>query len=102
MFKSLIVAGFALALAATASQAGVRNFFAPQFEGALLDACLTPAGECGKPVADAFCKAQGFQTAILFQWQSAGGQFTRRLGSGESCENGACTTFRQIKCFAPA
>jgi hypothetical protein len=97
-----IIAASLLLLLVTggASQADVRSYFAPAVDGNRLDACLTGVGDCGKPAADAFCKGQGFETAILFQRQAA--TDTKRLGSGESCSGAACTGFRQIKCYTLA
>lgn len=96
-----IAAAFALlATTASVSQAEVRNFFAPAVEGARLDACLSNANDCGKPAADAFCKVQGFENALIFQREPTAVP-TRRLASGEVCEGGSCTAFKQIKCFAP-
>ena len=101
MMRTVLTTVVMLAALATYGEAGVRNYFAPLLDGARLDACLTAGTDCGKPVADAFCKAQGFETAILFQREHATNQSTRRLGSGDMCDNGACTSFRQIKCFSP-
>jgi hypothetical protein len=95
--------GFAIALflfAAVPAEAAVRNYFAPELDGARLDACLTGETSCGKPAADAFCKAQGFTEALIFQ-RETGGVPTKRLDSGEICEGGGCTAFKQIKCFSP-
>ena len=87
-------------LAATPAEAAVRNYFAPQMDGAPLDACLAGASTCGKPAADAFCKEQGYIRALTFQRQA--GNATKRLDSGEMCEGNGCTAFKQIKCFSPA
>jgi hypothetical protein len=86
-------------LAASPAEAAVRNYFAPEWDGTRLDACLTIATTCGKPAADAFCKAQGFTEALIFQRES--GVSTKRLHSGELCEGDSCTAFKQIKCFSP-
>jgi len=86
-------------LAASPSEAAFRNYFAPQQDGARLDACLTDKSICGKPAADAFCKTKGFAQALTFQREA--GNSTRRLDSGELCEGNNCTAFRQIKCFSP-
>jgi len=83
-----------LAISAGA-EAGVRNFFSPALEGARLDACLS-GGDCGKPAADAFCKTQGYDKALIFQREAH--QSTRILDSEQTCSN-SCTAFRQIKCF---
>ncbi len=85
----------AAVLAQPASAAQVRNFFAPEVEGARIDACLD-SGACGKPAADAFCKVQGYDHAMIFQRE--GFASTRIIDSGKACD-GACTTFRQVKCF---
>lgn len=86
-------------LAASPGEAAVRNYFAPQLDGARLDACLAEANTCGKPAADAFCKTEGFIEALTFQREA--GVSTKRLGSGELCEGDGCTAFKQIKCFSP-
>lgn len=80
------------------ADASVRNFFAPQWQGARLDSCLSGKTSCGKPVADAFCKAEGFDTAILFQREP--GLLTRQIESSQRCEGAACTSFKQIKCYS--
>jgi hypothetical protein len=85
--------------AASPAEAAVRNYFAPQLDGARLDACLAGENSCGKPAADAFCKTQGFAQALTFQREA--GASTRRLDSGELCEGDGCTAFKQIKCFSP-
>ncbi|MFN4143629.1 hypothetical protein [Aestuariivirga sp.] len=78
-----------------ASAAQVRNFFSPQFEGIRVDACLAD-GICGKPAADAFCRVQGYDRAMIFQRESYAS--TRTLDSGKVCSQG-CTAFKQVKCF---
>lgn len=92
----LLLAGLTvLSFAATAEAAQVRNFFAPQLEGARIDACLE-GGVCGKPAADAFCRVQGYDRAMIFQRESH--DSTRALDSRKVC-SGACIAFRQVKCF---
>lgn len=78
-----------------ASAAQVRNFFAPEVQGARVDACLE-GGACGKPAADAFCRAQGYDRAMIFQRERFAA--TRMVDSGKACSE-ACTAFRQVKCF---
>ena len=97
MARLLVLAIFLLLTGGGDSRAAVRNFFAPQVDGNRIDSCLASAGTCGKPAADAFCKAEGYDNAILFQREPLAQ--TRRLGSGEICEGGACSGFKQIKCF---
>jgi hypothetical protein len=91
----LALAAAALLLAGPASAREVRNFFAPEVDGARVDACLGTGG-CGKPAADAFCRVQGYDRAVIFQRESHAS--TRLIDSGRSC-SGACTAFRQVKCF---
>jgi hypothetical protein len=57
-----------LALLATTmpSNAATRNYFTPQQDGMRLSSCLADNMTCGKAVADAFCKAEGFSESILF------------------------------------
>ncbi len=80
------------------ANATVRNYFAPEQQGLPLDSCLTGDHDCGKPAADAFCKQQGFETALIFQRKAA--DQTIRLGTGAFCTGSACTSFKQIKCYA--
>lgn len=77
--------------------AAVRNYFAPEWQGERLDACMTGSSGCGKPTADAFCRIQGFDNAILFQREPQAR--TRVLNSPAHCTGAACMSFRQIKCF---
>ena len=98
MSKTLAASIVVLLATGSFAQATVRNYFAPEQAGQRLDSCLTGASDCGKPAADAFCKAQGFDTAILFQREAAAQ--TIRLGNGASCTGPDCTSFRQIKCYA--
>ena len=88
-----------LLLTSSLAHATVRNYFAPGVDGQRLDSCLTGERDCGKPAADAFCQAQGYENAILFQREP--GILTRRLHSTERCEGAACMSFRQIKCYTP-
>ncbi len=68
----------ALLVSGSSANATVRNFFAPE--------------------SDAFCKAQGFETALIFQRESAAE--TVKLGNGAFCTGPACTSFKQIKCYS--
>ena len=97
---SKTIAASIVVLLATGSfaQATVRNYFAPEQAGQRLDSCLTGATDCGKPAADAFCRTQGFDIALIFQREAAAQ--TIRIGNGASCTGPDCTSFRQIKCYA--
>ena len=71
----------------------------PSGQGERLDACLSNADACGRPAAGAFCKAEGFDIAILFQREPVA--LTRKLNSPGHCEGPSCMSFKQIKCFSP-
>ena len=92
----VLLAGLLLIGAAASAEASqVRNFFAPVVGGARIDACLD-GGACGKPAADAFCRVQGYDKAMIFQRESF--DSTRALDSGKVC-SGSCSAFKQVKCI---
>ena len=93
--RAALALAIALGFAEPAAASQVRNFFAPEVGGARLDACLA-SGACGRPAADAFCKEQGYDRAVIFQRESFAS--TRALDSEKTC-SGSCTAFRQVKCF---
>ncbi|MFO1121323.1 MAG: hypothetical protein U1F47_03250 [Hyphomicrobiales bacterium] len=96
MIRTLAASAVVLLLSAASTEASVRNFFAPEWNGSRLAACLTGGQGCGKPAADAFCQAQGYDQAVLFQREHS--PVAMSMGNGEICEGGQCTAFRQIKC----
>ena len=91
LFAGLIV----LTMALPAQAAEVRNYFTPERDGQRIAACLSD-GSCGKPAADAFCQAEGFDEAMLFQRERSN---SARLIDSEKVCDGDCTAFRQVKCF---
>lgn len=93
--RAVLALLLATAFAQPASAAQVRNFFAPEVGGTRIDACLD-SGACGKPAADAFCRAQGYDRAMIFQREDFAS--TRLIDSDKLC-SGSCTAFRQVKCF---
>ena len=72
----------------------------PMFNGNRLDWCLTWSKDCGKPAADAWCIAQGYQFAIAFAADRRIGSKspTRLIGTGATCDLTYCDGFRQITC----
>ena len=94
---ALMTFGLFLMAPAPAEASSVRNYFSPTLDGIRVAACLSDGG-CGKPAADAFCKAQGFQRAMLFERQPYAE--TRNIDSGDLCKGGSCVAFRQVKCFS--
>lgn len=93
--RAAIACVIALGFVEPAAASQVRNFFLPEVEGHRVDACLSDGG-CGKPAADAFCRAEGYDRAMIFQREPF--TATKVIDSGQSC-SGACTSFRQVKCF---
>ena len=93
--RALLASLVLLTLIPGARAAEVRNYFAPQLDGHRINACLSD-GACGKAAADAFCKAEGYDKAMLFQREKA--ESARLIDSDRICD-GDCTTFRQVKCF---
>lgn len=92
----MVSTGLALLISLSAAQAGeTRNYFAPELRGQRINACLSD-GACGKPAADAFCQAEGYDQAMLFQRERA--RSARLIDSDKVCD-GNCTAFRQVKCF---
>ena len=91
-----LLAGLMLLSLIPAAQASeVRTYFTPQLEGQRVNACLSD-GACGKKAADAFCKVEGYDQAMLFQRERS--QSARLIDSDKVCD-GDCTAFRQVKCY---
>ena len=99
MTKTFAAAIAILVLSSAFSQAAVRTYFAPEVDGKRLDTCLTDGQNCGKPAADAFCKVEGYEKALLFQRETAAG--TLQIGNRTSCVGPSCSSFKQIKCYSP-
>lgn len=64
----------------------VRNYDRPRQDGNRVAFCLPAKGECGKPVADAFCRGKDFDGALTFQRERMEG-------------HGAQMRFLRIKCW---
>ena len=87
--------------AVTCTKPNPVAFFAkPKWQGDRLDWCLNWAQGCGKPAANAFCKAKGFaQTAGYSMDPDIGAvQRTRLITSGAVCDQGFCDGFKAITC----
>lgn len=97
MLKPLL---FAFLIAAISpAEAGTRSFFSPLDNGVRVAACTFDGASCGKPVADSFCKKEGFTEAILFAREVVA--TTRTVDTGQLCEDGKCQAFARIKCYQP-
>jgi len=95
----LFCGAFVLLTAADASAAS-KTIRKPMFNGNRLDWCLKWSTDCGKPAADAFCAAQGYQHAVAFEPDPRIGSRTptRLIGTGATCDLAYCEGFRQITC----
>lgn len=76
-----------------------RVFANPAWRGHRLDVCLRWGTECGKPAADAFCRANGFAEALSFASDpTPGRRSTRLIGTDQICNAAYCVGFQQIVC----
>jgi hypothetical protein len=85
---------------AAAAPKPARTFDKPTYNGKRLAWCRQFDAECGKPAADAFCKANGFALASDFSVDRHIGdvQPTRSIGSGAVCDQAPCDGFAVIAC----
>lgn len=101
MRTRVVVAGLfggSLMLHTAAADATVRSFFSPRLDGNRLGFCLESGQHCGKAVADAWCRFNGYDEAILYQREAiAEGTPALYPDSGARC-SGDCLGFREIKC----
>ncbi len=66
-----------------------------------LDWCLNWERDCGKPAADAYCRARGFLEAIFYEADpGVGTQPTILIGTNQICNQKFCTAFQIITCRA--
>lgn len=92
-------AALAALVLSTPASAGVRTYFSPEIDGFRASLCLADGQTCGKPAADAWCRIQGWESALIFQRDQTP-LTTRIVDSGELCSGPACVAFRQIKCIS--
>ena len=108
MKNVLLITGLISAMApvlAGQSHAAARNFFTPTVGGDRLSFCVNEGTACGKPIADAWCKAIGFEEAINYQRNRASATqniAVRYADTGAVCSGPECESFRQIKCWRAA
>lgn len=76
-------------------------FRAPAYRGRPIARCMTSGKKCGQPVADEFCRLQGYRSASRYQrWYDAGP--TIRLGNQKTCDKRSCDALKNIQCsYAP-
>ena len=65
-----------------------------------LDFCLEFGKNCGAPVAEAFCKAEGFSRWVYFEGDEPGDPAKRTitLGSKQKCNGEGCVAMNIITC----
>jgi hypothetical protein len=97
-FKMKFYVAIALLCLTTNVEANTRSYSFPQTEDRI-GTCLADGTSCGKIVADAFCKQQGFAESILFAREKT--TSVRVLDSEARCEGESCEAFKKIKCFQP-
>lgn len=106
--RSTIYSTAALLLALTLPGVALAETKSATFSPPLIrkvspDSCLTAGVNCGKPAADAFCKAAGFQESrkhvVLSGAAPAGvSDKTIYLGDGKACGRG-CKPLVLVACF---
>jgi hypothetical protein len=85
-------------LSAIAGDPPIKTFENPVYKNYALDWCYTWAADCGKPVADAYCKISKYDSAKSFKKLPHVGEPTRLIGSNQVCDEGGCDSFASITC----
>ena len=107
MSKLIVVIALIMTAAGLAgtADAGTRNFFNPTVGGDRLSFCANYDNICGKAIADAWCRAIGFEEAVTFRRDSRLDNkpiVARYADTGDVCRGKECQSFRQIKCWSGA
>ena len=98
---TISLAGITLLLGAISASALEGQFSNPRYKAqGRLDFCFTFGRNCGQPVADTYCRIQGYERASRFDAVRASP--TQIIANGETCAGGHCTTFSRIVCFTSA
>jgi hypothetical protein len=85
---------------AMGAQPPTRTFNNPVLNGRRVDICLRWGVDCGKPAADAFCRANHYSASVDFSIaQNIGSQTpTLVIGENKVCSDAACDGFAVIRC----
>lgn len=107
--RSIVYASVAFLVALTLPGVALAETKSATFSPPLIrtvspDSCLTAGANCGKPAADAFCKAAGFQGSrkhVVLSGAAPAGVTDRTiyLGNGKSCGRG-CKPLVLVACYS--
>jgi hypothetical protein len=83
--------------------AAARSYSSPTHLGQQIHRCLADGTTCGKPAADAFCKLQGFDSALNFRLQHDPAQISTTIviDSGQRLRAPEAEPFQMVKCWRP-
>ena len=97
IYVAAIVLPAAASLPAGAAE---ETFQRPTWNDKRLDLCFTWGKNCGKPVADAYCLAAGYEKAKGFAQEPA--RPTQLIAQRRICNEFICQGFRSITCVTRA
>lgn len=79
-----------------------KTFQQPRYLDDRLDWCMKWGSDCGKPVAEAFCRRRRYENVTAFEAEVVGRSAqTRLIGTDQLCNGDNCTSFSFITCSAP-
>jgi hypothetical protein len=92
---AIVAATFSVPMASAETQ----KLNSPKVKGVLLDWCWD-WGEigCGKRVATAYCKSQGFKRSVGYKKWEDPGRPTQQISNGSVCDASYCDSFRFVMC----
>jgi hypothetical protein len=78
----------------------ITHFSLPIYQNYRVDSCLYLNRQCGKPAADAWCRAKGFGKAIDWPVDHDIGATTPTflMGDQQHCDHVLCDGFKHITC----
>lgn len=97
LFHVLLGLTLNMAFAANNKQAATRNFWHPTYLGERLAYCMFSQKDCGKAVADRYCKIMGYDYASQ-QIIAHNVGLTHYLSTKARCKGWQCNGFTTIAC----